>query len=107
MNFGILCGSRNSADSGMDIDFEYLYSIHDQRDALLMYYCEINKVQGTDYLIQKLYWIITAIDYATKWTVAKAIPKVIEEAIAEFIYDEIYMYIVHCNELRFGFYQLR
>jgi hypothetical protein len=37
-------------------------------------------------------WIITAIDYATGWLVIKAISKVTEEAIAEFIHDEIYMH---------------
>jgi hypothetical protein len=37
-------------------------------------------------------WIITAIDYATGWPIAKAIPKATEEAIAEFIHDEIYMH---------------
>ena len=37
-------------------------------------------------------WIITAIDYATGWPIAKAIPKATEEAIAEFIYHEIYMH---------------
>ena len=37
-------------------------------------------------------WIITAIDYATGWPIAKAIPKATEEAIAEFIYEEIYMH---------------
>ena len=36
-------------------------------------------------------WIITAIDYAMGWPIAKAIPKATEEAIAEFIHDEIYM----------------
>jgi len=35
-------------------------------------------------------WIMTAIDYATGWPIAKAIPKATEEAIAEFIHDEIY-----------------
>src|SRR5271169_1506102 len=34
-------------------------------------------------------WIITVIDYAIGWPVAKAIPKATEEAIADFIYDEI------------------
>ena len=34
-------------------------------------------------------WIITAIDYATGWPIAKAIPKATEEAIVEFILDEI------------------
>ena len=37
-------------------------------------------------------WIITAIDYATGWPIAKAIPKADEETIAEFIYNEIYMH---------------
>ncbi|TMC16709.1 MAG: DDE-type integrase/transposase/recombinase, partial [Chloroflexi bacterium] len=37
-------------------------------------------------------WIITAIDYATGWPIAKAIPRATEEAIAEFIYNEIYMH---------------
>ena len=37
-------------------------------------------------------WIITAVDYATGWPIAKAIPKATEEAIAEFIYDEIYLH---------------
>ena len=31
-------------------------------------------------------------DYATGWPIAKAIPKATEEAIAEFIYSEIYMH---------------
>ena len=37
-------------------------------------------------------WIITAIDYAMGWPIAKAIPKATEEAIAEFIHDEIYLH---------------
>ena len=37
-------------------------------------------------------WIITAVDYATGWPVAKAIPKATEDAIADFIYSEIYMH---------------
>ncbi len=37
-------------------------------------------------------WIITAIDYATGWPVAKAIPSATEDAIAEFIFHEIYMH---------------
>ena len=37
-------------------------------------------------------WIITAIDYATGWPVAKAIPKATEDAIADFIFEEIYMH---------------
>src|SRR5436305_374185 len=37
-------------------------------------------------------WIITAIDYATGWPIAKAIPVATEDAIAEFIYNEIYLH---------------
>jgi hypothetical protein len=37
-------------------------------------------------------WIVTAVDYATGWPIAKGIPKATEEAIAEFIYSEIYMH---------------
>ena len=37
-------------------------------------------------------WIITAVDYATGWPIAKAIPVATEDAIAEFIYDEIYLH---------------
>jgi hypothetical protein len=37
-------------------------------------------------------WIITAIDYATGWPIAKAIPVASEEAIADFIFTEIYMH---------------
>jgi len=44
-------------------------------------------------------WIITAIDYATGWPLAKAIPKATEEAIADFIFDEIYMHYGAPQEL--------
>ena len=37
-------------------------------------------------------YIITAIDYATGWPIAKAIRKATVETIAEFIHDEIYMH---------------
>ena len=37
-------------------------------------------------------WIITAIDYATGWPIAKAIRKATVEIIAEFIHDEIYIH---------------
>ena len=37
-------------------------------------------------------WIITAIDYATGWPIAKALPRATEKAIADFIHDEIYMH---------------
>jgi len=37
-------------------------------------------------------WILTAIDYATGWPIAKALPKATSEAIAEFIFSEIYMH---------------
>ena len=36
-------------------------------------------------------WILTAIDYATGWPIAKALPEATSEAIAEFIFSEIYM----------------
>ena len=36
-----------NVDSGMDIDSEYLCTIHDRKDILMYYHCEINKVQGT------------------------------------------------------------
>jgi transposase InsO family protein len=35
-------------------------------------------------------WIITAIDYATGWTIAKAIPEATEEAIAKFLHDDLF-----------------
>jgi len=37
-------------------------------------------------------WIITAIDYATSWPVAKAVAVATEDVIADFIFDEIYMH---------------
>jgi len=37
-------------------------------------------------------WILTAVDYATGWPLAKALPFATEEAIAEFIFHEIYMH---------------
>ena len=37
-------------------------------------------------------WIITAVDYATGWAVAKALPRATEDAIADFIFHEIYMH---------------
>ena len=44
-------------------------------------------------------WIITAIDYATGWPTVKAIPKATEEAIVEFIHDEIYMHYGALQEI--------
>lgn len=35
-------------------------------------------------------WIITAIDYATGWPLAKALPEATEEAVAEFLHDDIF-----------------
>ncbi|KAG0153432.1 hypothetical protein PDIDSM_5285 [Penicillium digitatum] len=35
-------------------------------------------------------WIITAIDYATGWPLAKALPDAIEEAIAEFLHEDVF-----------------
>jgi len=37
-------------------------------------------------------WIITAVDYATGWPIAKAVKSAKKEVIADFIYDEIYMH---------------
>ncbi|OQD73316.1 hypothetical protein PENANT_c212G08917, partial [Penicillium antarcticum] len=36
-------------------------------------------------------WIITAIDYATGWPVARAVPDATEEAIGQFLFEEIYV----------------
>jgi hypothetical protein len=36
-------------------------------------------------------WILTAIDYATGWPIAKALLEATEEAIVEFIFKEIYL----------------
>jgi hypothetical protein len=44
-------------------------------------------------------WIITAIDYATGWPIAKALPEATEEAVAEFIFSEIYMHYGAPQEL--------
>ena len=37
-------------------------------------------------------WILTAVDYATGWPLAKALPVATEDAIAEFIFQDIYMH---------------
>ena len=37
-------------------------------------------------------WILTAVDYATGWPLAKALPEATEDAIAEFIFQDIYMH---------------
>jgi len=37
-------------------------------------------------------WILTAVDYATGWPIAKALPEATEDAIADFIFHEIYMH---------------
>jgi transposase InsO family protein len=36
-------------------------------------------------------WIITAIDYATGWPVAKAVPEATEEALGQFLHEQIFM----------------
>lgn len=36
-------------------------------------------------------WIIVAVDYATNWPIARAVPVASKEAVADFIYDEIVM----------------
>ena len=38
------------------------------------------------------HWILMAVDYATGWPIAKALPNATEDAIAEFIFHEIYMH---------------
>lgn len=37
------------------------------------------------------WWIITAIDYAIRWLVAKAVKNVTEEQVTDFLHDEIFM----------------
>jgi RNase H-like domain found in reverse transcriptase/Reverse transcriptase (RNA-dependent DNA polymerase)/Integrase zinc binding domain/Retroviral aspartyl protease len=37
-------------------------------------------------------WILTAVDYATGWPLAKALPAATEDAIADFIFHDIYMH---------------
>ena len=37
---------NDNVDSAMDPDFEYLCSIHDRSNVLMMYHCEADKVQG-------------------------------------------------------------
>jgi hypothetical protein len=44
-------------------------------------------------------WIIIAIDYATGWLVAKAIPDATNEAIAEFLHEEIFVNYGAFNKL--------
>ncbi|KAJ5082230.1 hypothetical protein N7532_011273 [Penicillium argentinense] len=36
-------------------------------------------------------WIITAIDYATGWTVARAVPDATEETIGQFLHEDIFI----------------
>jgi hypothetical protein len=36
-------------------------------------------------------WIIIAINYATSWLVAKAVPNITNKAIVEFLYKEIFV----------------
>ena len=36
-------------------------------------------------------WIITAIDYATSWPVAKALPEATAEAVAIFLYEDVFL----------------
>ena len=38
---------QDNVDNEMDPDSDYLCSIHDRSDVLMMYHCEVNKVQGT------------------------------------------------------------
>lgn len=43
----ILDQMQDSINNEMDPDRDYLYSIHDRSSILIMYHCEINKMQGT------------------------------------------------------------
>jgi transposase InsO family protein len=36
-------------------------------------------------------WIITAIDYATNWPIARALPDATAEAVATFLYEEVFL----------------
>jgi len=36
-------------------------------------------------------WIVTAIDYATNWPIARALPDATAEAVATFLYEEIFL----------------
>ena len=38
---------QDNVDNEMNSDSDYLCSIHDHSDVLMMYHCEVNKVQGT------------------------------------------------------------
>jgi hypothetical protein len=44
-------------------------------------------------------WIITAIDYATGWPVARAVPEATDEAIAIFLHEEIFVHYGAMAEL--------
>ena len=44
-------------------------------------------------------WIITAIDYGTGWPVARAVPDATEEALAQFLYRDIYAHYGAFTEL--------
>jgi hypothetical protein len=44
-------------------------------------------------------WIITAINYATSWLVVKAVPDATNEAIAEFLHEEIFVNYGAFNKL--------
>jgi hypothetical protein len=44
-------------------------------------------------------WIITAIDYATGWPVARAVPDATEETLAEFLFRDLYTHYGAFNEL--------
>ena len=44
-------------------------------------------------------YIITAIDYATSWSIAKIIKRIIENEITNFIFHEIYMHYDASQEI--------
>ena len=44
-------------------------------------------------------WLLVAVDYATNWTIARAVPDATGEAIANFLYEEIVMRFSCPNEI--------
>ena len=36
-------------------------------------------------------WLLVAVDYATNWPIARAVPAATKETVADFIYEEIMM----------------
>ncbi|KAG1225834.1 hypothetical protein G6F67_009193 [Rhizopus microsporus] len=44
-------------------------------------------------------WLLTAVDYATNWPIARAVPEATAEAVADFLYEEIVMRFGCPNEI--------